>query len=107
MREITPDRPASFNCQLTKQKELASWDACKVYELVNDVGQEFITCRGVLGVKVLEDGSTKPKARLVARGFQGGLRDVDIFSPTCSKASWPALLLIAAYDGWAPVAVDI
>ena len=50
----------------------------------------------------------KPKARLVVRGFQeAGLRDLDTFSPTCSRSSWRVLLTVASYRGWAPIAVDI
>ena len=42
------------------------------------------------------------------RGFQeAGLRDLDTFSPTCSKSSWRVLLTVGSYRGWAPIAVDI
>ena len=58
--------------------------------------------------KVQDDGSLKPKARLAVPGFQvAGLRDLDTFSPTCSKSSWRVLLTVASYRGSAPIAVDI
>ena len=93
---------------MAKQKELASWVACHVYDLVPDNGHKAISCRWVLVDKVQDDGSLKPKARLVVRGFQeAGLRDLDTFSPTCSKSSWRVLLTVASYRGWAPIAVNI
>ena len=108
MREVSAERAASLDFQLAKQKELASWDACGSYDLVPDEGQRSISCRWVLVDKVLDDGSIKPKARLVVRGFQErDVQDVDTFSPTCSKSSWRALLMVAADRGWAPVAIDI
>ena len=108
MREVDAQRASSPEFVMAKQKELASWDACKVYDIVDDHGQRAITCRWVLVDKLLDDGTTKPKARLVVRGFQEtGVQDVDTFSPTCSKSSWRVLLTVAVYKGWAPVAIDI
>ena len=108
MREVDAQRANSPKFVMAKQKELASWDACKVYDIVDDHGQRAITCRWVLVDKLLDDGRTKPKARLVVRGFQEtGVQDVDTFSPTCSKSSWRVLLTVAVYKGWAPVAIDI
>ena len=108
MREVSAERAASLDFQLAKQKELASWDACGVYDLVPDEEQKYSSCPWVLVNKVLDDGSIKPKARLVVRRFQDrDVQDVDTFSPTCSKSSWRAVLVVAAYRGWAPVAIDI
>ena len=108
MREVTPERAQSLDFVVAKQKELASWVACHVYDLVPDNGQKAISCRWVLVDKVQDDGSLKPKARLVVRGFQeAGLRDLDTFSPTCSKSSWRVLLKVASYRGLAPITVDI
>ena len=108
MREVTPERAHSLDFVMARQKELASWVACHVYDLVADNGQKAISCRWVLVDKVQDDGSLKPKARLGVRGFQkAGLRDPDTFSPTCSKYSWRVLLTVASYRGWAPIAVDI
>ena len=88
MREVSAERAASLDFQLAKQKELATWDACGVYDLVPDEGQKSMSCRWVLVDKVLDDGSIKPKARLVVRGFQErDVQDVDTFSPMCSKSS--------------------
>ena len=108
MREVTTERAQSLDFVVAKQKELASWVACHVYDLVPDNGQKAISCRWVLVDKVQDDGSLKPKARLVVRGFQdAGLRDLDTFSSTCSKLSWRVLLTVSSYRGWAPIAVDI
>ena len=67
MREVTPERAQSLDFVVAKQKELASWVACHVYDLVPDNGQQAILCRWVLVDKVQDDGSLKPKARLVVR----------------------------------------
>ena len=87
MREVTPERAQSLDFVAAKQKEL-----------VPDNGQKAIWCRLVLVDKVQDDCSLKPKARLVVPGFQeAGLRDLDTFSPTCSKSPGvccPQLLLI-------------
>ena len=56
-----------------------------------------MTCCWVLVDKVLDDGTVTPKARLVVRGFEeGGVQDVETFSPTCSKSSWQVLVAVAA-----------
>ena len=82
--------------------------ACHVYDLVPDNGQKAISCRWVLVDKVQDDGSLKPNDPLVVRGFhEAGLRDLDTFSPTCSKSSCRVLLTMASYRRWAPIAVHI
>ena len=79
-----------------------------VYKVVDDTGQQRITCRLVLVDKVLDDGMLKAQARLVVHGFQErGVQDMETFSPTCSKFSWRVLLALAASKGWCPVALDI
>ena len=60
MREVSAERAASLDFQLAKQKELASRDACGVYDLVPDEGQKSIACRWVVVDKVFDDGSIKP-----------------------------------------------
>ena len=108
MWEVTPERAQSLKFVVAKQKELASWVGCHVYDLVPDNGQKAISCRWVVVDKVHDDGSLKPKARLVVLGFQEVcLQDLDTSSPTCSKSSWHVLLTVASYRGWAPIAVDI
>ena len=104
MREVDAQQASSPEFVMAKQKELASWDACTAYDIVDDHGQRTITCRWVLVYKLLDDGTTKPKARLVVRRFQEtGVQDVHTFSPTCSKSSWRVLLTVAVYKGSAPV----
>ena len=108
MREVTPERAQLLEFVVVKQKELASWIACHVYDLVPDNGQKAISCRWVLVDKVQDDDSLKPKARLVVRGVQEeGPQDLDTFFPTCSKSLWCVLLTVASYRGWASIAVDI
>ena len=108
MTEVTPEKAQSLDFVMEKQKDLASWVACHVYDLVPDNGQKAILCQWVLVDKVQDDDSLKPKARLVVRGLQeAGPRDLDTFSPTCSKSSSRVLLTVASHRGWAPIAVDI
>ena len=107
MREVTPERAQSLKFVVAKQKELASRVACHVYDLVPDNGLKAISCPWVLVDKVQDDGSLKPKARLVVQGYQeAGLQDLDTFSTTCSKSSWRVLLTVASYRGWALIAVE-
>ena len=56
MREVTPERAQSLEFVVAKQKELASWVACDVYDLVPDNGQKAISCLWVLVDKVQDDG---------------------------------------------------
>ena len=80
MREVMSERAQSLQFAVAKQKELASWAACHVYDLVPDNGQKAILCQWVLVNKVQDEGTLKPKARLVVRGFQKvGLQDLDVF----------------------------
>ena len=44
MCEVDAQRALSPEFVMAKQKELASWDACEVYDIVDDHGQCAITC---------------------------------------------------------------
>ncbi|CAL4124045.1 unnamed protein product, partial [Meganyctiphanes norvegica] len=60
-----------------KQRELDTWKEFKVTTEVPDRGQHALSPRWVCTEKI-SDGIYKPKARLVARGFEENLSDSDI-----------------------------
>ena len=77
-----------------KEKELLNWQIMKVYDEVDDEGQDYISVRWVLTEKEVNEKKIR-KARLVARGYEESSefrRD----SPTCSKQSIRVCLLIIA-----------
>ena len=55
MLQVTPKRAASADFLMAKQKELASREVCKVYDLVPDEGPGAISLRWELVDKGLED----------------------------------------------------
>ena len=59
----------SFDVVETKLKELENWQNNKVYDEVDNEGQDLIPVRWVITEKIVE-GITKTRARLVARGFE-------------------------------------
>jgi transposase InsO family protein len=70
-----------------KDTELDSWKSNCVYEEVLDTGQKCISTKWICTLKETADG-IKPKARLVARGFEEvETRDLPKDSPTCSTES--------------------
>ena len=67
-----------------QQLELDRWKQYNVFNEVSDNGQEVISTRWVFTQKS-QDGETKVKARLVARGFEEDTADIRTDSPTISK----------------------
>ena len=68
-----------------KLKELESFKDNNVYETVENQNQECISLRWVSSIKQTDKGS-KPKAHLVARGFEeDSLNTFEKESPTASK----------------------
>ena len=68
-----------------RQKELQSFIETGTYTEVDDSGQNVISMRWVYTYKSLPDGGEKPKARLVARGFEDrDIHQIDMSSPTCN-----------------------
>nr|XP_006813919.1 PREDICTED: uncharacterized protein LOC102802092 [Saccoglossus kowalevskii] len=90
-----------------KLTELDSWKQNKVYKEIPDEGQKCISTRWVCTLKATGD-RIKPKARLVARGFEEIDNDqIQKDSPTCSKESMRLILAIMAQNRWKPRSMDI
>ena len=83
-------------------KELDKWRDYDVYEEVEDHGQQTISVRWVVTSK---DG--KPKARLVARGFEDNENEARTDSPTCSKMNLRLIMAITASKDWKINSLDI
>ena len=80
----------------------------ETYVEVDDEGQEAISTRWVYTYKSLPDGGFKPKARLVARGFEDReISQLDTSSPTCTKANFRLALALSCTFGWVPHGIDI
>lgn len=89
-----------------KEKEMRNWRDNKVFEEVEDLGQESLSVRWVVTEK-FKGGKTVVKARLVARGFEedtGGLRKD---SPTCSKEAVRLALSLTSAMGWTCHSLDV
>ena len=90
-----------------KQTELDNWKSNEVYEVVKDVGQNFLTTRWVCTLKQKKTGVT-PKARLVARGFEDADNEnVQRDSPTCSAESLRAIHAVLCQNNWKAHSMDI
>ena len=106
--EVSAARAAEPNLLEAKQRELAIWDRCGVYELVPDRGQPVVTTRWVNTEKILDDGTVTPKSRLVARGFQETDKEsLDTASPTVDRGVWRVMVAMTAVYGWVPFCFDI
>ena len=68
-----------------KQSEIAAWINHGVVLAVEDQGQPKMNWRWVLTMKELQDGSFKPKARLVLKGFEENLDKSDKESPVINR----------------------
>ena len=106
--EVSAARAAEPDFLEAKQRELASWDRCGVYELVPDHGQPVVTTRWVNTEKILDNGTVTPKSRLVARGFQEADKDsLDTASPTVDLGVWRVMVAMTVVYGWVPYCFDI
>ena len=91
-----------------RQKELQSFIDTETYVEVDDEGQEAISTRWVYTYKPLPDGGFKPKARLVARGYEDReISQLDTSSPTCTKANFRLALALSCTFGWVPHGINI
>ena len=88
-------------CDAAKELELQKLKDFDTYNVVDDVGQPFITTTWVLTQK-----GNEIKARLTARGFQEE-DEHPKESPTLQKYSLRTLLTIASAKGWAIETVDV
>ena len=80
----------------------------KVYDVVPLHNQKFMSVRWVCTMKNSGDGTMlRPKARLVARGFEENTSDIASDSPTCSKDSLRALIAVSCQKKWKVNSIDI
>lgn len=91
----------STECLDAKQKELEKLKHFKTYDLVGDIGQDRISTRWVMTRK-----DDKPRARLVARGFED-MDDVQSDSPTVGKSVMRLFLTVVSSKNWKIVTTDI
>ena len=89
-----------------KLVELENWKQNKVYEEVENTGQKTISTRWVCTLKETKEG-LKPKARLVARGFEDWHTDIQKDSPTCLSESFRTALAVIAQKQWDVHTIDI
>ena len=89
-----------------KQVELNRWHEYKVYDSVDDLGQEAISTRWVLTEKVIND-SVVVKARVVARGFEETASNIWTDSPTVCKGNTHLVATIAAASNWKIHSLDV
>lgn len=91
----------SEDCLVAKQDELEKLKKFDTYEMVDDQGQPSISTRWVMSMK-----EGKPRARLVARGFEDKT-DVQRDSPTVGKTSIRLFLALASCKDWMITTTDI
>ena len=89
-----------------KLEELESWKKNEVYDAVPYQNQKCISVRWVCTTKNC-DGVMKPKARLVARGFEENVSNIVSDSPTCSKDSLRVLLTVSCQRKWKVHSINI
>ena len=88
-------------CDEAKEKELNNFDEYKVYEEVEDEGQQVFGTRFVLTQK--DDGNIK--ARFVIKGFQEEIQFSD--SPTASRDTLKVFFSITANQKWTLEGSDV
>ena len=89
-----------------QKDELDKWKEYQVYEEVEDAGQDAITTKWVVTEKK-QDGNSRIKARLVARGFQEDTTKIRTDSPTISKEKLRLICTIAVNNGWKLHSIDV
>ena len=91
-----------------RQCELQSFIDTGTYDEIDDDGRNAISTRWVYSYKPLPDGGQKPKARLVARGYEDkDIHLIETASPTCTKAHFRLALALCCVFGWTPNHIDI
>ena len=99
---LSREEQCNLDCLTAKEEELGKLKSFDTYEEVRDHGQKCISTRWVL---TLKDG--KPKARLVARGFEEDSSDIVSDSPTVAKTTVRLFLTVVASLGWQVKTTDI
>ena len=85
--------------------ELDSWKKNELYREV-DVGQKCLSIRWVCNLKSTPEG-TIPNARLVARGFEEFIANIQKDSLTCAHEPLKLIIAIKAQRQWELHAMDI
>ena len=98
---IPKDEQNTKECIDAKLKELSKLQEFNTYEVIEDCGQERISCTWVLSKK-----GDETRARLVARGYEED-KSVPKDSPTLSKSSLRVILTIASSRSWTVETTDI
>lgn len=98
---IPKEEQNTNECMDAKLKELAKLQEFDTYEVIEDEGQERISCTWVLSKK-----GDETRARLVARGYEED-QSVPKDSPTLSKSSLRVILTVAASNSWTVETTDI
>ena len=88
-----------------KEKELNSWIQRKVYNEVENTGQNIISTKWVINIKEIE-GKPGVKARLVAKGYQD-LETVRSDSPCITREGVRLVLAAIASQSWNIQSLDI
>ena len=105
---VVESRHCEKKVKEAKKFELEQWEKFRVYERVPDIGQPRISVRWVCNEKLSEDGSSKVKARLVARGFEERSDEkIRADSPTVSKDVFRAFLALLATKSWKCNSIDV
>ena len=68
-------------------------------DIIDDKNPRVISTRWVITEKTYPDGLVKPKARLVARGFEEE-EEVQVDAPTAAKMTLRIVLVITANKKW-------
>ena len=89
-----------------KLTELEKWKEYKVYEEVDDQGNEVVSTRWVLK-KDSKGGKISTKARLVARGFEEDATQIKRDSPTITKENIRLICTLAVANKWKIHSIDI
>ena len=89
-----------------QKDELEKWKEYNVYDEVDDTGQEVITTRWVITEKT-DNGTTRIKARLVARGYEEDSSDIRTDSPTITKENIRLVSTVAVNNNWKIYSLDV
>ena len=76
------------------------------YEIVDDIGQDYLDTKFDIKEKQTENGS-QVKARFVAKGFQENTDSMRTDSPTCTKSNLRTLLVLSVASSWKVKTIDI
>ena len=82
-----------------QKDELDKWNEYQIYEEVEDAGQDAITTKWVVAEKK-QDGNSRIKAWLVARGFEEDTTKIRTDSPNISQENLCLICMIAVNNGW-------